>query len=340
MQDKNITINDVARIAGVSKRTVSRVINRSPLVGEKTRENVEQVIKEVNFIPDKQARGLASSRSYLLGLIYDNFDPLSIMQVQCGALDVCGELGYELVVHPCDTSKGDFIESCLSSIARSKLDGVIILPPISENKELAAALREAEIPYVRIASVDFDDADNIVVSDERAAMKEMAIHFTELGHTDIAYISGPLHYRSSTERMEGFLSQLKNSGITIASDNIREGNNSYDSGIACATALLSGTKRPTAILANNDEMAAGVIRAAHELGIKVPEQLSVAGFDDNVLASRLIPSLTTIQRPIGNMAALATQRLINRVQSEHSMPLRLDVELAPHIIVRESTAKI
>ncbi len=106
------------------------------MVGDNTRERVEKVIAELNFTPDKQARGLASSRSYLLGVIYEHFDSLSIEQVQRGALSVCAELGYELVVHPCKSAEADFIEKCIASISKSKLDGVIILPPISENKAL------------------------------------------------------------------------------------------------------------------------------------------------------------------------------------------------------------
>lgn len=335
----SVTINDVARLSGVSKRTVSRVINRSPAVGEATRGKVLKVIAELNFSPDKQARGLASSRSYLLGLIYDNSRSLSNVLVQQGALSVCSELGYELVVHPCKSDEDNFIEECVNSIARSKLDGVIILPPISENKKLAAALREANCPYVRIASVDFDDKENIVVSDEREAMKEMADHFVDLGHTDIAFISGPLKFRSSIERMEGFLFELSVFNINIPDSHIREGSNNYESGMACAHKLLSLKKRPTAILANNDEMAVAVIRVAHDLGIKIPEELSVAGFDDNVYASRIIPSLTTIKRPIDNMASLAAQKLISQVQSEYSQPIKFNKEVKPHLIIRESTDK-
>lgn len=340
MQDKNITINDVARVSGVSKRTVSRVINRSPLVGEKTREHIEKVIKELNFIPDKQARGLASSRSYLLGLIYEHYDSLSIEQVQRGALSVCADLGYELVVHPCKSNEAAFVDECLSSIAKSKLDGVIILPPVSENKELAAALRKANVPYIRIASVDFDDTDNIIVSDERAAMKEMADHFVDLGHQDIGFISGPLKYKSSMERMDGFLLELEKWRITVPKNRIVEGQNNYESGLDCARELLSGANRPSAIVANNDEMALAVIRVAHDMGIKVPQELSVAGFDDNILASRIIPSLTTIHRPIDDMAALATQKLINKTQSKHSSPLKENTGVKPYLITRESTVKI
>ncbi|MDN4501096.1 LacI family DNA-binding transcriptional regulator [Alteromonadaceae bacterium BrNp21-10] len=339
MEIKNPTINDVARLAGVSKRTVSRVINRSPLVGENTRKIVDKVIAEINFSPDKQARGLASSRSYLLGLIYDNPDALYIDQVQRGVLDVCTEHGYELVVHPCHSRQTDFIQECGRFISRSKLDGVIILPPVSENKELAAALRAANCPYVRIASVDLDDNANIVISDERQAMKAMADLFVELGHQSIGYISGPLKYRSSIERKEGFLAELGEFNISIPESRMTEGKNSYESGKECASELLSRTPRPTAILANNDEMAAGVLRVASDLGIKVPEELSVAGFDDNILASRIIPSLTTIRRPVEAMASLATQKLINTIQPQ-SIPLKFAKLVKPHLVIRESTGKV
>ncbi|WP_217877195.1 LacI family DNA-binding transcriptional regulator [Pseudoalteromonas shioyasakiensis] len=335
----SVTINDIARLSGVSKRTVSRVINSSPAVGEATREKVLEIIKQTGFSPDKQARGLASSRSYLLGLIYDNPDALYIDEVQRGALSVCAELGYELVVHPGSAKREDFVDDCLRFISRSKLDGVIILPPVSENKELAAALRDVDCPYVRLASVDLDDADNIVVSDERAAMRDMADHLVELGHQDIGFISGPQNYRSSIERLAGFLAELQVYDVNLPAEYIVEGKNSYDSGLECARELLNKQPRPTAIVANNDEMAAAVLRVANNQGIKVPEQLSVAGFDDNILASRIIPSLTTIRRPVFNMACLAVQKLINRSRGNQDK-LPMPKTVTPHLVTRESTSRV
>ena len=231
----NITINDVARLAATSKRTVSRVINGSPLVGEKTRKRIEAVIKEHNFQPDKQARGLASKRSYLLGLIYDNPDALYIDQVQRGVLATCTSLGYELVVHPCHWREEDFIKDCLNFITRSKVDGVLILPPVSESKELASVLREKSHPYVRLASADLDDPDNIVISDERGAMAEIVEHLVSLNHKDIAVISGPMDFCSSQERLEGFINAASDVGVTIPESRIIEGKNTYESGIECGT---------------------------------------------------------------------------------------------------------
>ncbi|MBU3023734.1 LacI family DNA-binding transcriptional regulator [Aestuariibacter sp. A3R04] len=336
--DKRPTINDVARLAGVSKRTVSRVINGATNVGAATQEKIQKIIDELGFSPDKQARGLAASRSFLLGLIYDNPDALFIDQVQRGVLSVCSEQGYELVVHPCHYTAPDFVENCVKFVKRSNIDGVAILPPVSESKELAQALRDNKINYVRMASVDLDDHTNIVVSDDRAALSDLARYLVSLGHRDIAVISGPQKYYSSIERLEGFRDTLKELGITLPENRIIEGKNSYESGISCARQLLIQNNRPGVIFANNDEMAAGVLKVAHEMGINVPQELSVAGFDDNLLAARVIPSLTTVQRPVTAMASLAAKKIIAMIENRPNDETE-DYLVKPHLIIRDSTRK-
>lgn len=341
MSDKKPTINDVAREAGVSKRTVSRVLNGSNSVGEKTRAKIQEVIDRLKFSPDKQARGLASSRSYLIGLIYDNPDALYIDQVQRGVLQVCSSKGYELVVHPCQYKDEAMVQDCLDFISRSRIDGVIVLPPVSEAKHLAAALSEEGHAYVRMASVDIDDHANIVVSDDRAAVMEMTAYLTSLGHTDIAMLTGPIGYHSSIERLQGFKDSLVKQGLPLDETRIVEGKNSYESGLEGAQKLLNLTPRPTAIFANNDEMAAAILRVARAMNIDVPSQLSVAGFDDNLLASRIMPSLTTIQRPVSAMANLAAEKIIQAIEKNTKTELVSDQFLIkPHVIVRESTAPV
>jgi len=334
---KTSTINDVARIAGVSKRTVSRVLNGSASVGEATRVRVEKVIAELSYTPSPQARGLASSRSYLLGLIYDNPDALYLDDVQRGVLEICSQRGYELVVHPCRYRSETLVQDCFAFINRSKLDGVIVLPPVSELEHLAQALKDAGKPYVRLTSVLLDEHSHSVVSDDRAAAAEMARYFAQLGHQHIAFISGPQRYKSSTERMEGFKLGLSAYGIALDPQWIMEGNNTYETGTDCALKLLSQPKRPSAIFANNDQMAAGVLKAAHQLGIQVPEQLSVAGFDDNLLASRVIPALTTIKRPVRQMAQLAATKIILSIESNQSAAQHVAAKVAPTLVVRDST---
>lgn len=333
------TISDIARLSGVSKRTVSRVINRSLKVGEDTRERVQKVIDELNYSPNAQARGLAARRSYLLGLIYDNPDALFIDEAQRGVLSVCRELGYELVIHPCgETASSSVSSEVMGSIERSGLDGVIVLPPLSEDPELAGTLAQAGILYVRLASIAIDTADRVVVSNERSAVASMAEYLVKLGHRKIAYITGPEGRRSTRERLEGFGDALGRLGCAFPPERIGRGAYTFESGIEAARTLLSTPELPTAIFASNDDMAAGVIHAATEMGLNVPRDLSVAGFDDSALATRIRPALTTIRRPVRGMARLATSKLIAAIEGRED-EARIGVFLDPVLVIRESTRR-
>lgn len=338
MSDDNkqtATISDIARLSGVSNRTVSRVLNRSEKVGEATREKVQRIIDERSFRPNAQARGLAGGRSYLLGLIYDNPDPLFIDEAQRGVLNVCREQGYELVIHPCGET--DLLASeVVGSVKRSKLDGVIVLPPLSEDHDLFGALAQEKVPYVRLAAIALDTSDRVVVANERSAVASMAEYLVGLGHRRIGYITGPAGRRSTRERLEGFSDALERLGCPLAEDRIARGAYSFESGIHGARLLLAHPQPPTAIFASNDDMAAGVIHAATELGLAVPRDLSVAGFDDSALATRIRPALTTIRRPVRAMARLAAGKLIAAIEGRQP-ETRLGVFLDPELILRDST---
>lgn len=336
---RKATINDVARLSGVSKRTVSRVLNNSPKVGKATRLKIQEVIDDLGFSPNAQARGLASSRSYLLGLIYDNPNALYIDEVQRGVLKPCREFGYELVVHPCDMKSETLTDEAINFAGRSKLDGVIILPPVSENNELAAALAAANVNYVRLTSIALDTAEHVVISDDRSASAAMARYLVGLGHRRIGYITGPKGWDSTRERLEGFCDGLEKNGCKQSADMIAQGNYSFDSGIESTRLLLSNPEPPTAIFASNDEMAVGAINAAAEMGLKVPGDVSVAGFDDSMLASRIRPTLTTIRRPVREMARLAATRLIAVIDGQHDSESE-PVTLVPSLVIRNSTCSI
>lgn len=339
MNNQKTTINDVARLSGVSKRTVSRVINNSPKVGKATREKIQKVIDELNYSPNAQARGLAARRSYLLGLIYDNPDALYINDVQRGVLSVCREFGYELVVHPCDMNADQLKHEAVNFVSRSKLDGVIILPPISENNDLAGALGKAGVNYVRLASMALDSTEHVVISNERSAAAAMADYLVELGHHRIGYIAGPRGMKSTRERLEGFCDALEKHGCKPPRGMLARGAYTYESGMECARTLLSNPVPPTAIFASNDEMAVGVINAAKEMGLKVPEDLSVAGFDDSILATRITPTLTTIRRPVRQMAQLAATKLIAAIDG-HEEDARALIMVDALPVLRESTRSI
>ncbi len=334
---KRSTINDIARLANVSKKTVSRVIYDSPVVKVETRLKVNAIIKEVGFEPDPQARGLAFRRSFLVGMIYDNPTPQYVVNMQQGILDSMRGTSYGLLVHPVERTNPGYLTEMRSFIERQKLFGVILTPSISEDERTVKMLREFECPYVRVASVMLDKPSAMVVTHDSQGAEEAAHHLAELGHERIAHISGPPSFRSAHERRRGFREALAQRGLKLRPSYDREGNYTFDSGIEVARELLALKPRPTAIFAGNDEMAAGVFKVAHELGLEIPKQLSVVGFDDSATALRLWPVLTSVRLPVRDMGRMATDKLLGR-QTKKRMPENDIAEVIPKLVVRESTA--
>ncbi len=331
------TINDVARIAGVSKRTVSRVINNSPKVNPETRENILKIIQELNYSPSKQARGLASSRSYLVGLLYDDPNAVVIHSVQRGVLQACTEFGYELVVHPIEHNSENIGADVLRFVQRSNLDGLIIMAPISSNEQLIDALRKESIEYVRMAPKEIDSTDCMIVSCDRQAMNQVADLFVKRQCRRPAIIRGPANRIVTRERFEGLIDALKKRNLMIDEAHIAEGDFSFESGLVAAKKLLGTVDRPDAIFASNDQMAIATIHVAEDLGIKVPQDLLVVGYDDEPMASRLRPTLTTLQRPNTEMARCAALKLIANINNEPAGNKNIETFFIPQLIERNST---
>jgi len=332
---KRTTINDIARMAAVSKKTVSRVINKSPYVREETRIKVNAIIAKTGFAPDPQARGLAFRRSFLLGLIYDNPNAQYIVNIQQGVLDCVRASGYELVVHPCDRNSPSFLDDVRSFVERQKLFGVVLIPPVSENDDLAQLLDDIDCPYVRIASTPLDQPGRMIVSHDRTAAAEAGEHLASLGHKEIGFITGPSHYRSAHERREGFAGALAAHGLKLSPKLTVEGAYSFESGVKCAEVLLSKKPRPTAIFASNDEMAAGVYKAAYAQGLRIPEDLSVVGYDDSPLAMRVWPALTTVRVPIRDMGRKAAEKLVGTEPDPEE-----GSEIEARLVVRDSSRRL
>ena len=330
--DKVATINDIARLAGVSKKTVSRIINQSPLVRQETRDKVEALIRELGYVPDPMARGLAFRRSFLIGMVYDNPTAQYIVDMQYGALDALRDSGFELVVHPCATRTKGYIDGVRRFVQQQKLHGVMLVPRASDDPELAEMLESIGCRYTRIVPLAVDPRDGrLVVTHDREGAAEAAEYLLMLGHRNVAVITGPLSYRSAVERTEGFVEAVASHGVTIPKSRILEAGYTFESGVAATDRLLSEPERPTAIFAENDEMAAGAYKAALRAGLKIPRDLSVVGFDDSPLASRLWPPLTTVRRHTRDTGRIAATMLIRpdsgTVQS---------ASVRPHLIVRDS----
>ena len=331
---RNATINDIARLASVSKKTVSRVINQSPLVQEETRARIQAVIDKFGYVPDPQARGLAFRKSFLIGLVYDNPNAQYIVNLMEGVLEAVRNTEYEVVVHPCDRMNPDFIAGVRRFVERQKLRGAILLPPISENDELTRALAAADCAYVRITYTVLDDASRMVISNDRLAVAEVANYLISLGHKRIGHIAGPPGFRSAVERLAGFRQALAARSIPLPEELIVEGGYTYESGVAGGEKLLALNPRPTAIFASNDEMAAGVYRVANKLGLSIPGDLSIVGFDDGPLASRLLPSMTTVRLPIRELGRLAAQKVLHPEPPGGAHALVTPLE--PHLVIRDS----
>ena len=334
--NKPPTINDVAALAGVSKRTVSRVINKSPKVNEATRTRVLEVIEKLQFAPNRQARGLAASRSYLLGLIYD-IPTLFITDVQKGVLGECGDAGYELVVHTCPTESDRPLDNVIRFVSRAKVDGLIILPPVSEIDGLPEMLNEAGCSYVLFTSEPGDQPGKRVITDYMPAISDMTRHLVDFGHREFGFISGPRTNISSQQRQEKFARALASHGLELSQHMIVEGAFSYDSGVSAAKEFLTREQRPTAIFAANDEMAFGVMNVADAMGLKVPDDLSVVGFDGTPFSIFVIPSLSTIIRETDEMAHLGTQKLLAQIEKGLDAAHAFETTVSPSFVPREST---
>lgn len=331
------TINDVADLAGVSKKTVSRVINESPLVNAATREGIQAIINEIGYRPDPQARGLAFRRSFLVGLIYDNPNPQYVVNIQRGILDALRNTGFELAVHRCDRNSDTFIEDARRFIELQKLYGVILTPSVSEDERLAEVLREIGCAYIRIASVALDMDRRMVVTNDRIGGREAARHLAKLGHTRIALIAGRRSFRSAHERRAGFEDGLSEFGISLPSQYVLQGDYTFESGLARGAELLDLDPPPTAVFASNDEMAAGVVQALHVAGQYAPDALSVVGFDDFDTATRIWPRLTTVRTPAREIGTLAAERLLDFDDEEKMAGPN---QTRPRLIERESTREL
>jgi LacI family transcriptional regulator len=307
------TINDVARLAGVSKKTVSRVINNSPLLNDDTRERVQSVIRDLGYVPNPQARALALRRNFLVGLIHDNPNAQMVLNVQHGILEALQDTEFGLLIRPVDRTSPRMLDDVRNFLERQRVFGVVILPPISENDALAELCDELGCRYARMGSAELDDARHMVASNDRQAVREAVDYLVQQGHRRIGLIQGPHGFRSATERRLGFEDAVAAAGLKLPRSLIAEGSYRFESGIQAANRLLDLSPAPTAIFASNDEMAAGVVHAARQRGLAIPDDLSIIGFDDTAIAAHMWPPLTTVRWPIISMARSAALKLVGDV---------------------------
>jgi LacI family transcriptional regulator len=329
------TIDDVARVAGVSVSTVSRVLNNERYVRETMRKRVLDAISVLQYRRNLYARNLAGDRSHIVGLFFDVPSGDYVSGVLRGALMKCGAEGFHLVVEILETpGLTDKMDAFLGQL---RPDGVILTPPVCDDLAVLQVLKKQKVPVIRIAPrAPFAGAASVGIDDRKAAF-DMTAYLIGLGHRAIGFIKGDPDHGGSHDRFRGFQDALAAHGLRQAPALVEQGFFSFESGLECARRLLDLPNPPTAIFASNDEMAAGVIALAHQRGIAVPDELSVAGFDDGSIASWVWPSLTTIRQPTEAIAGAAIGCLMamrDEGQPADETQTVLDFEL----IERKSTA--
>jgi LacI family transcriptional regulator len=313
------TIYDVAAKAGVSIKTVSRVMNAQANVSAETREQVMAAVVELNYHPSRSARSLAGARSFLLSVVTDEKLTLDhwhtgrgadyLARIQLGATITCRDAGYHLMIAPVDQSGASGAQHLAAMLATLKPDGVILTPPSADSDVVLGVLRATGTPYVRLAPERRDGGGLRLSLDDQRAARCMAEYLLSLGHTLIGFIGGDERYASSISRKAGFVEAMAARGLKTRW--MLAGDYTFESGLEAGQAMLSRGRRPTAIFASNDEMALGCMAAAAECGLRVPQDISIAGFDDSGGSRMSFPPLTTLRQPIDAMAALAASALID-----------------------------
>lgn len=306
---KSARIQDVAEKSGVSMMTVSRVLNNDNKVSDKRRSKVMAIVNQLKYRPNVSARRLASSKSFFLGLLYDNPSASYVSQFLLGVLKRCRQKGYHLVIDEADEDINKTLLSVEELINITQVDGMILLPPVCDDKKVLTLLQNANIPFVRVAPDNQLNSAPYICMDDYQAAFEITERLIQQGHNKISHIIGDAKQGVSRLRCQGYLDALRSNKINVPPAYIEQGSFTYKSGLVAAKKLLALSDKPTAILAANDDMAAATISAAHMSGIDVPKELSVVGFDDTQLATTVWPNITTIRQPINEMADMAIELL-------------------------------
>ena len=329
-----VTIDDVARTAGASTKTVSRVLNNEPNVRESLRQRVRSAVTALNYRPLTSARSLATNRSFIIGLLYDNRSPSYIMEVQAGVLEACEAQHYSMMVLPLVSTAPDFVERVEDTLSRHQPDGLILTPPLTDHAQLLERLRASDLPFASIAPRHPKDCIGVMLR-EREAAAAMVGHLVSLGHRHIAHILGDPEHGAGIWRLAGYRDGLKRAGLKENPTYMIQGRFSFESGVAAMRQLLALPRRPTAVFAGDDDMAVGAIWAAAEAGVSVPGEVSICGFDDTTIATQVWPPLTTIHQPVREMGRRAAEELFLRVLGKGEARM---VEVDYELRIRASTA--
>lgn len=331
-----MNIKAVARRAGVSTATVSRTINGSDKVTPKTAERVRRAVEALHFYPDTNARSLGSGRSSLYGLIISDITNPFFPELVKSFEDIAVEHGQEVLVANTNYDPAR-MESCVTRMMQRKVDGVAIMTSEMEDR-LIKVFNHRNIPLVFMDVGAPGPGVSRVRVDHAAGVTIAMDHLVSLGHKEIAFISGPLDLFSARTRSQAFIKSLERHGLKRDAALIQEANHRADGGHEAMLRILNSKAKPTAVVASNDLTAIGAMGAIHERGLRIPEDISIVGYDDIQLSAYTQPSLTTLRLPRIEIATAAFRALYKSLQSQTGKPQNgEDYDIQPTLIVRQST---
>lgn len=338
------TIDDVAALAGVGRTTVSRVLNNGPNVRAEIRERVLRAVEMLDYKVNVQARNLAGGTTRQIALVHASdldTEPNSYYHsgLELGALRACAEKGFQLVTHTVNQNGIAPEKRIFGLIEERRCDGIILTPPFSDNADLIGKIQAAGCPVVCIsAGREVQHISSSVGIDDVAAGFEIANHLVGLGHRRFGYIKGLGGHVAAEGRFHGFVEALVAAGIDPASAAIERGNFTFQSGIEAAKRILDVEDRPTALVCANDDMAAGALLTIHKLGLEIPRDISVTGFDDTPVSEIVWPPLTTVHQPLKAMGKRAVDILIGKIAGANATAGAKAETIAFRLVKRESSA--
>jgi len=296
--------------------TVSRVINSESNVREETRAHVAASIKALRYSPNLAARNLASAESIHIGVLHTSSTAAYLSELLLGVLEQSSLSSCQLVLERCENLESE--RQAVQRLIAGGVDGVILPAPLGDSEEALKAVAAAGIPAVLVTSGRPAPGFSAVSINDFEAAREMTRHLLSLGHRRIGFINGHPGHTASGQRFRGYMEGMTEAGVEVGADQVAQGFFTYRSGLEAAERLLTNGFNPTAVFACNDDMAAATIAVAHRKGLDVPTDIAIAGFDDTPLATMIWPELTTVRRPIAEMARQAVRLLIDQVRTKRS----------------------
>lgn len=331
----SITIKDLARLANVSHTTVSRALNNSPFINEDTKEKILELAKQFNYVPNYNAKSLVLQKSYNIGLFFSTItqgtSPTFFHKTVVGVNSVI-KGKYNILVRGID-DLSDFL-----MIDNKMFDGIIVMSQSDSDNAFIYNVLQKKIPMVVLnREVAESSLVNILSADRKGAYAAIA-YLVEKGHRDIAIIEGKKGFKSTIDRKDGYLQALIENHIEIRKEYMIGGNYDTESGYNCMKILLSLKNRPTAVFCSNDDMAVGAMKAVQETGIRIPEDISIIGFDNSEFCKYVTPALTTVKKPIREVSIAGAERLLNILEKGNFQGEK--VYVPTELIIRQSVADI